>query len=371
MATTYGKNIRISIYGGSHDDHIGVIAEGLPQSFSVDMDELLRFMKRRAPGQNTLSTPRKEADLPEFLSGLDGNTIVGETLHAIIRNTSQRSSDYNNLSFVPRPSHADFAARCKYGEAVDLRGGGHFSGRLTAPLCIVGGICLQYLRSRGIHIGAHVSAIGDVRDTPFDAVSVSEKEFSLLADRKDFPVLDEQKGAEMRTLIEAARSMGDSIGGIIECAAIGLPTGLGEHMFDGVENRLAAILFGIPAVKGVDFGIGFDGVSLRGSEYNDAFVTDGTRITTRSNHVGGILGGMTNGMPCVFRVVMKPTPSIFCEQDSVDMTTMTPVKLSIQGRHDPCVVLRAVPVVEAAAAIAITDLLLDEPQKSYDRKKSK
>lgn len=363
MATTYGKNIRLTIYGGSHDDHIGVIAEGLPQGFAFDTDELLHFLKRRAPGQNSLSTPRKEADLPEFLSGVDGNTIVGESLHAIIRNTSQRSSDYNNLSFVPRPSHADFAARCKYGDAVDLRGGGHFSGRLTAPLCIVGGICLQYLKSRGIRIGAHVAAIGDVRDIPFDAVTVGEKDFSLLAEREQFPVLDEQKGAQMRTLIEAARAAGDSIGGIIECAAVGLPAGLGEHMFDGVENRIASIMFGIPAIKGIEFGLGFDGIPMRGSEYNDAFVTDGTRITTRTNHVGGILGGMTNGMPCVFRVAMKPTPSIFLEQDSVDMVTMTPVKLNIKGRHDPCVVLRAVPVVEAAAAIAITDLLLDEPQK--------
>ena len=363
MATTYGKNIRLTIYGGSHDDHIGVIAEGLPQGFAFDTDELLHFLKRRAPGQNSLSTPRKEADLPEFLSGVDGNTIVGESLHAIIRNTSQRSSDYNNLSFVPRPSHADFAARCKYGDAVDLRGGGHFSGRLTAPLCIVGGICLQYLKSRGIRIGAHVAAIGDVRDVPFDAVTVGEKDFSLLAEREQFPVLDEQKGAQMRTLIEAARAAGDSIGGIIECAAVGLPAGLGEHMFDGVENRIASIMFGIPAIKGIEFGLGFDGIPMRGSEYNDAFVTDGTRITTRTNHVGGILGGMTNGMPCVFRVAMKPTPSIFLEQDSVDMVTMTPVKLNIKGRHDPCVVLRAVPVIEAAAAIAITDLLLDEPQK--------
>ena len=363
MATTYGKNIRLSIYGASHDDHIGVIAEGLPQGFAFDTEELLHFLGRRAPGRNSLSTPRKEDDLPEFLSGVEGNTITGETLHAIIRNTSQRSSDYHNLSFVPRPSHADFAARAKYGESVDLRGGGHFSGRLTAPLCIVGGICLQYLNTRGIDVCAHVAAIGNVKDTPFDAVTVGKKEFSLLAAREQFPVLDEQKGEQMRTLIEEVRAAGDSIGGIIECAAIGLSAGLGEHMFDGVENRLSSILFGIPAVKGVEFGTGFDGVCMRGSEYNDAFVTDGRRITTRTNHVGGILGGMTNGMPCVFRVAMKPTPSIFLEQDSVDMVTMTPVKLSIKGRHDPCVVLRAVPVVEAATAIALVDLLLDEMQK--------
>ena len=363
MSTHYGKNIDIEIYGGSHDECIGIIIKGLPTGTKIDTEKLLAFMDRRKPGTNAFSTARREADTPEFIEGVRDGIITENTVHAVIRNTNQRSNDYTALSCVPRPSHADYAAIMKYGKDVDLRGGGHFSGRLTAPMCIVGGICLQYLRSRGIHIGAHVSAIGDVSDTPFDAVSVGEKEFSLLATREQFPVLDEQKGEQMRTLIEKVRAEGDSIGGIIECAAIGLEAGLGEHMFDGVENRLSSILFGIPAVKGVEFGVGFGGVSMRGSEYNDAFITDGTRITTRTNHVGGILGGMTNGMPCVFRVVMKPTPSIFLEQDSVDMVTMTSVKLSIKGRHDPCVVLRAVPVVEAATAIALTDMLLDAPKK--------
>lgn len=359
MATTYGKNLTIQIYGGSHDPEIGIIATGLPSGFAFDTEELARFMKRRAPGQNSLSTPRKEADLPEFLSGVCDNLLTGDTLHAIIRNTSQKSSDYDNLTFVPRPSHADFAARMKYGEAVDLRGGGHFSGRLTAPLCIVGGICLQYLKSRGIRLGAHVEAIGRTHDTRFDPVTVSDREFDLLSERSTFPVLDQQSEDAMRAEIESARAEGDSIGGIIECAATGLPAGLGEHMFDGVENRISAMMFGIPAVKAIEFGEGFGGASLRGSDYNDAFVTDGVTVKTRTNHTGGILGGMTSGMPLVFRVAMKPTPSIFKEQDSVDMVTMTPVKLAIKGRHDPCVVLRAVPVVEAATAIVLTDLLLD------------
>ncbi len=359
MATTYGKNLTIQIYGGSHDPEIGIIATGLPTGFAFDKEELARFMKRRAPGQNSLSTPRKEADLPEFLSGVCDNLLTGDTLHAIIRNTSQKSSDYDNLTFIPRPSHADFAARMKYGEAVDLRGGGHFSGRLTAPLCIVGGICLQYLKSRGIRLGAHVEAIGHVHDTRFDPVTVSDREFDLLSERSSFPVLDQQSEEAMRAEIESARAEGDSIGGIIECAATGLPAGLGEHMFDGVENRISAMMFGIPAVKAIEFGEGFGGASLRGSSYNDAFITDGVTVKTRTNHTGGILGGMTSGMPLVFRVAMKPTPSIFKEQDSVDMVTMTPVKLAIKGRHDPCVVLRAVPVVEAATAIVLTDLLLD------------
>jgi len=360
MATNYGKNINIRIYGGSHDPQIGVYATGLPKGFSFDPQALAAFLKRRAPGQNALSTSRKEADVPEFLSGVEGNTLNGDTLHAIIRNTNQRSSDYSNLSFVPRPSHADFAARMKYGEAVDLRGGGHFSGRLTAPLCVVGGICLQYLEQQGIRVAAHVYAIGGITDTPFDPVSVGEDDFSLLRQRSDFPVLCEQAGENMRTLIEEVRADGDSIGGIVECAVTGLPAGLGEHMFDGIENRLSALLFGIPGVKGVEFGNGFACASLRGSQNNDGFAIKDGRIVTKTNNAGGILGGMSTGMPLIFRAAMKPTPSIFREQDSVDMVSMTPVKLSIKGRHDPCIVLRAVPVFEAAAAIAVCDLLADD-----------
>lgn len=360
MATTYGKNITITIYGGSHDPEIGIVATGLPKGFSFDKDELISFMKRRAPGSNSLSTPRKEADLPEFLTGVDETTLNGEALHAIIRNTNQRSSDYSNLSFVPRPSHADFAARMKYGEQVDLRGGGHFSGRLTAPMCIVGGICLQYLEQKNIHIAAHVYSIGGICDTPFDAVSVGENEFALLRERKNFPVLNEQAGVRMRTLIEEVRADGDSIGGIVECAITGLPAGLGEHMFDGIENRISSLMFGIPGVKGIEFGNGFACAQLRGSQNNDGFTVKNGKIVTKTNNAGGILGGMSTGMPVIFRAAMKPTPSIFKEQDSVDMVSMQPVKLSIKGRHDPCIVLRAVPVFEAAAAIAVCDLLADE-----------
>ena len=361
MATNYGKNLNIEIYGGSHDSEIGIIARGLPKGFCFDRNVLEEFMKRRAPGQNSLSTPRKEADFPEFLSGVDsdGVTLNGDTLKAIIRNTSQRSSDYSNLTFVPRPSHADFAARMKYGDKVDLRGGGHFSGRLTAPMCIVGGICLQYLKTQGIEIAAHLYSIGGVKDTPFDLARVSRSDFELLASRKEFPVLNADAEPLMRAKIEAARNIGDSVGGVVECAVLGLPAGLGEHMFDGVENRISSIVFGIPAVKAIEFGNGFECADLLGSQNNDEFITDGRKITTKTNNCGGILGGMTNGMPLVFRCAMKPTPSIFKEQDSVDMVSMTPCKLSIKGRHDPCVVIRALPVFEAAAAIAVYDLLSD------------
>ena len=358
MSTSYGKNINIMIYGGSHDSEIGIVAKGLPKGFKVDTEELYAFMKRRAPGQNSMSTKRREPDIPIFLSGVtEENVLTGETLHAVIKNTDQRSEDYSEISFVPRPSHADFAARMKYGEKVDLRGGGHFSGRLTAPLCIVGGICLQYLRTQGIDIAAHVYSVGTVNDTPFDPVTVGEKEFEILRSRSELPVLSEQAGEQMRILIEKVRAEGDSVGGIVECAAVGLPAGLGEHMFDGVENRLSGMIFGIPGVKGIEFGEGFGATRLRGSENNDPFITDGERIYTATNRAGGILGGMSTGMPLVFRAAMKPTPSIYKEQDSVDMVTMKPVKLQIKGRHDPCIALRALPVFEAATAITLCDLL--------------
>ena len=359
MSTSYGKNINICVFGGSHDDHIGVRAVGLPAGFEFDPEQLSGFLARRAPGRNAHSTARKEPDTPVFLSGVDGNTLTGEELVAIIKNTNQRSADYNDLSFVPRPSHADFAARAKYGASVDLRGGGHFSGRLTAPLCIVGGICAQYLRSKGIEVFAHVYSIGDVCDTPFDLAHVGESERAALAHSEEFPVLDARSGEQMKQLILDAAAEGDSVGGIVECAALGLPAGLGEHMFDGLENRIAAAAFGIPAVKGIEFGNGFACSQLRGSQNNDAFTTDGVRITTKTNNCGGILGGMSTGMPLVFRVAFKPTPSISREQDSVDMVKMENVKLSIKGRHDPCVVVRAVPVVEAVCAIALCDALLD------------
>lgn len=364
MSTIYGTNLKVSIYGGSHAECIGVHASGLPQGFGVDTAELKAFLARRAPGSSKLSTPRKEPDEPIFLSGATDNgdgtlTLNGDELHAIIKNTSQRSADYSNLSFVPRPSHADFAARMKYGENVDLRGGGHFSGRLTAPMCIVGGICIQYLKSRGISIGAHLLSAGGVWDRGFDLATVSEADLALIGKSSELPVLDGEAGEKMAEVIASARAEGDSVGGIIECAVLGLPAGLGEHMFDGVENRISAIVFGIPAVKGIEFGNGFACAARKGSENNDPFVTDGKKIYTRTNNCGGILGGMTSGMPLVFRAAMKPTPSIFKEQDSVDMVTMTPTKLSIKGRHDPCVAVRAVPVFEAAAAIAVCDLLFD------------
>ncbi len=365
--TSYGKNIEIRVFGGSHDEEIGVTVVGLPQGIAVDKEKLQGFMARRAPGQGSLTTPRKEADLPHFITGLDENDVTnGEELRAVIRNTNVRSGDYDNLKAVPRPSHADFTATVKsYGKA-DLRGGGHFSGRLTAPLCIVGGILKAELEKLGIYIGAHLYSVADCRDRAFDPVAVSSKDFtSVLA--HSFPVLDAEAGEKMQKIIEEARADGDSVGGVIECAVVGLPVGLGEHMFDGMESRIASIVFSVPAVKGVEFGAGFASSFLRGSENNDPFYADEEaqktkdkrKIKTKTNNAGGILGGMTNGMPLLFRAAVKPTPSIGLEQDSVDLETMENVKITVKGRHDPFIGARAVPVMEAVAAIAVFDAMLD------------
>lgn len=358
MPTHYGNNIDVEIYGGSHDDHIGVIIKGLPFGFKIDREKLIAFMSRRTPGNNEFSTARKEDDVPFFLDGINDDTISSNTVHAVIYNKNQRSADYKKTSFIPRPSHADFAAKMKYGNDVDLRGGGHFSGRLTAPMCIAGGICLQILEQKGIHIAAQLYSVGNVKGEPFDMVNVLKEDFDTLKN-SDFPTLSKSAAEEMKSEILLAKADGDSVGAIIECAAIGLPAGLGEHIFSGVENRISSIIFGIPAVKGIEFGNGFDCAKLRGSKNNDAFFTDGKNVFTKSNNAGGILGGMTNGMPLVFRAAMKPTPSIFIEQDSIDLDTMTNTKLKIQGRHDPCVAVRAVPVFEAATAIAIFDMMCD------------
>lgn len=326
MSSTYGNKIKISIFGQSHSEAIGVTIDGLPAGISIDMEELQRFMNRRAPGQSKYTTPRKEADRPEFLSGLVGNMTCGAPLSAIIRNTNTRSGDYDNIRDIPRPGHADFTAHLKYGGYEDVSGGGHFSGRLTAPLCIAGGIIKQILAADGIAVEASIAEIGGNAEAPFAAV-------------------------------EEARVCGDSVGGIISCKITGLPPGIGDPMFDGLENRIAQAVFGIPAVKGIEFGRGFEAARLRGSENNDEFYYDGNQVKTRTNNHGGILGGISSGMPVTFRVAVKPTPSISIEQHSISYSKGEDAVLAVKGRHDPCIVPRAVPCVEAAAAIAVYDLM--------------
>ena len=349
MSSTYGENLHLTIFGQSHSPAIGMTLEGIPAGEQIDFEALQRFLERRAPGRNAYSTARKEADAPEFLSGLRGDTTCGVPLTAIIRNGDTRSKDYAPFSAVPRPGHADYTANVKYFGCQDYAGGGHFSGRLTAPLCIAGGVCLQILQRRGIEVISRVRAIGDVEDPSPLSASTAEKAF---------PTVDEAAGEAMQAAIAQAKAQGDSLGGVIECAVLGLPAGLGDPMFGGMENRIAGIVFGIPAVKGVEFGAGFAAAKLRGSQNNDSYTVQDGRIETRSNHCGGILGGITNGMPLVFRAAIKPTPSIAMEQDSVNLETLTEEKLRVGGRDDPCIVPRAVPVMEAAAAIAVYDALL-------------
>ena len=349
MSSSYGENLRLTIFGQSHSPAIGMTLEGIPAGEQIDFEALQRFLERRAPGRNAYSTARKEADAPEFLSGLRGDTTCGVPLTAIIRNGDTRSKDYAPFSAVPRPGHADYTANVKYFGFQDYAGGGHFSGRLTAPLCIAGGICLQILQRRGIEVISRIRAIGDVEDPSPLTASTAEKAF---------PTVDEAAGEAMQAAIAQAKAQGDSLGGVIECAVLGLPAGLGDPMFGGMENRIAGIVFGIPAVKGVEFGAGFAAAKLRGSQNNDSYTVQDGRIETRSNHCGGILGGITNGMPLVFRAAIKPTPSIAMEQASVNLETLTEEKLRVGGRHDPCIVPRAVPVIEAAAAIAVYDALL-------------
>lgn len=357
MSSEFGHLLKISVFGQSHGRAIGVVVDGLPAGEAIDLAELQAFLDRRKPGKNRLSTARKESDAPTFLSGLENGKTCGAPLCAVIENGDQHSSDYAGLTDTPRPGHADYTANLKWGGQADMRGGGHFSGRLTAPLCIAGGIAKQILARRGIHVGAHLSEAAGIGDDPFPLHPTAALFQEIAA--KDFPVLSDGAGERMQAAILAAREALDSVGGIVECAAIGLPAGLGDPMFDGVENRLAAALFGIPAVKGVEFGAGFAAARSRGSENNDAFsVADGT-VVTDTNHAGGILGGITNGMPIILRMALKPTPSIAREQKTVCLSRMEETPLAIRGRHDPCIAHRAVPVVEAVTAAVLLDLLLE------------
>lgn len=355
MSSTYGEIIKLSIFGQSHGTAIGMTLDNIPAGLPVDTDRLQAFLNRRAPGQHDHSTPRREEDIPEFLSGIVNGYTCGAPIAAIIRNNNTRSGDYSELKSRPRPGHADYTAQIKYHGFQDVAGGGHFSGRLTAPLCIAGGLCKQWLEERGIFIGAHISVIAGIADEP---IFLDWTDPQLDAIHSDFPVLNQEAGKKMREAIAAARTEGDSVGGLIECVITGLPAGIGDPMFGGMESRIAQIVYGIPAVKGLEFGCGFTGSYLRGSQNNDPFCYIDGQIRTTQNHAGGILGGITNGMPLVFQAAIKPTPSIAKPQQTIDLTTEENTMLQIQGRHDPCIVPRAVPVIEAAAAIAVFDALL-------------
>ena len=356
MSGMWGNNIRISIFGESHGNAIGINIDGLPSGFNIDMDKVMIEMARRAPGKSPLSTARKEGDVPEILSGYFEGKTTGTPLCAIIRNSNTKSKDYSKLKDVMRPGHADYTGNVKYNGFNDYRGGGHFSGRITAPLVFAGAICKQILEEKGIVIAAHINSIGNIKDKSFLECDLNEELIASFK-YKELPLINANLEESMREeIINAKRDM-DSVGGTIECAVLGIKAGVGNPFFDSVESTLAHLIFSVPAVKGIEFGRGFDISKIRGSEANDEYYLEGKDIKTKSNNNGGILGGITNGMPIVFNVAIKPTASIFKEQRTVNIATMEETDLSIEGRHDPCIVQRALPVIEAVTAIGILELI--------------
>lgn len=368
MPSTFGTALRVSVFGQSHSPAIGCVVEGLPSGFAVDQDALASFMARRAPGGAAWATTRKEADAVRIVSGLNpAGATCGAPLACLIENTNTRSSDYDELRRKPRPGHADLTAELKWHGAQDVAGGGHFSGRLTAPLCAAGGIALQMLEAQGVRVGAHLAEIAGVPDVPFAARRAEDADLlahqlDALRDGRAFPVLDEEAGARMKAAIEDARADADSVGGVVECVATGMPAGVGSPMFDGVESAIARIAFGVPAVKGLEFGAGFAAARARGSQNNDPYGHDEAgRVIPLKNDAGGNLGGITTGAPILFRMAIKPTPSIGREQRSVDLVEGTDAALVVRGRHDPCIAPRAVPVAEAVMALALLDSLLAFP----------
>ena len=351
----WGSRLKISIFGESHGVGIGVVVDGIPSGLRVDEDFIRHEMQRRAPGRDKLSTPRKEGDEVEILSGVVDGFTTGTPICGIIRNTNTRSRDYHKE--LIRPGHADFTGFMRYGKTHDFRGGGHFSGRITAPLVFAGALAKLALRERGVCVGAHIKSIGDVSEASFLDCDVDEKMLAGLCE-KSFPVLNDELGEKMQKVITDAAADKNSAGGVIECAAIGMKAGVGAPFFAPLESLISSIMFAIPAVKGIEFGRGFELTHMTGFDANDEFYTDGERIMTRTNNNGGINGGISNGMPIVFSVAVKPTPSIAKKQNTVDMDKMENTEIEIQGRHDPCIVQRAAVVVESGAAIALLEAIL-------------
>ena len=357
MSSIWGEKVKISVFGGSHTAAIGVTIDGLPSGEKIDMDKVLLQMSRRAPGKDKTATPRCEKDFPNVICGLKDGFTTGAPLTAIIVKTNTKSSDYGAVPELVRPGHADLTALYKYGEHSDFRGGGHFSGRLTASIVFAGAVCRQILERKGIVIGAHALSIGSVKDISLDSLN-PEKALLERLNSEYFSVISPEAKEKMYAEVEKYSMESDSIGGIVECAAINVPKGIGDPMFGSVESVFSSILFSIPAVKGVEFGRGFGVAEMCGSENNDPYRGDDKgNFVTETNNAGGILGGITNGMPIVFRLAFKPTPSIGKEQKTVNTKNRENADYTIHGRHDPCIIPRAIPVVEAAAAIALMNLI--------------
>ncbi|MCM1226491.1 MAG: chorismate synthase [Clostridium sp.] len=361
MSSTWNNRISFSIFGESHGPAIGIVIDNLPPGEHIDIEELGRFLARRAPKKDGTTTMRNERDLPQIMSGLVNDKTTGTPLCAFIQNTDTRSKDYSNISKLARPGHADYTGAVRYKGFNDVRGGGHFSGRLTAPLCFAGALCGQILEKRGIYTGAHISEIHNIKDDVFDRTNVNKQDILDIRYKK-FPVINDEQGEKMFADIQNARIGGESLGGIIECACVNVPAGIGSPIFDGLENSIAQLIFGIPAVKGLEFGAGFLTAKMVGSQNNDDFyIDDRGHVKTKTNNHGGILGGISSGMPITMNVAIKPTPSISKPQETIDYGNMKNDTLVIKGRHDPCIVPRAVPCVEAAVNIAILSHMLDYP----------
>ena len=356
MSGNFGKKINLSIFGESHGKSIGIVINGIEPGIKIDLEKIKKDMARRAPGRNTLSTQRKEGDNFEILSGFFEGYTTGTPLSVIIKNNDTKSKDYSKIKDLVRPSHGDFSGFVKYNGFNDYRGGGHFSGRITAPLVFAGALAKQILESKGIYVGAHIQRVGKVEDDSFDRVNLNKEVLdSILV--KELPLLNNEKIDEIKREILNARQNGDSVGWAIECSLIWINPGIGNPFFDSLESVIAHLAFSVPAVKGIEFGLGFDFAKENASKVNDEYHIENGKIRTYTNNNGGIVGGITNGMPVVFRVAIKPTPSISKEQRTVNIKTMEEGILKIEGRHDPCIVQRAVAVIEAIAALAVLELL--------------
>ena len=359
MRANFGEHFRLTIFGESHGPAIGMVVDGIPAGFPIDEDAIARDMARRAPGRDPTATARREADAVRIVSGVLAGHATGAPLCGIIENTNTRSGDYAQLAAKMRPGHADYAAFVKYRGMNDPRGGGHFSGRLTAPLVFAGAIARQLLAAQGVEIAAHIAAIGGVTDDALDPVHVDAPTLRSLR-AQSFPLLRPEQERAMREAVEAARLSGDSVGGVIECAAAHVRPGVGSPFFGSLESVASQLLFSIPAVKAVEFGDGMAIAALRGSQANDPMRMEGGRVALTSNHNGGVTGGITNGAPVVVRVAVKPTPSIASRQQTVDVRAGENTELAVTGRHDPCIVPRAVVVVESALAVALCELMMDD-----------
>lgn len=355
MGADWGKNIQLSIFGESHGKVVGINIGGLPAGIKLDFDYINSQMARRKPGNGGLSTPRKESDAVEILSGVYDGYTTGAPLCAVIKNENQNSKDYSYLKELMRPGHSDYPAFVKYHGFNDVRGGGRFSGRLTAPLVFAGSVARQILRQKGIVVTSHIQSVGGVRDEKFPHPITNDLIKRLKA--MEYPLICREKSGDMEKTVTRAKEKGNSVGGSIQCAVIGLPAGIGDPFFDSVESKLSSILFSVPAVKAVEFGDGFDLCQMDGSRANDEYAIENRMIITKTNHNGGILGGITNGSPVVFTVGIKPTPSISIPQNTVNVKTMTEEKLTVTGRHDRCIVYRALPVIESVAALAVLDMV--------------